>query len=82
MLKRPVGRPPLEVRRYFASFSYQAKSWKERGRVVAKVEWRPGELYPRVGFIVGRWSVRQIVPIVLPTSSPPGLPGHANGRRT
>ena len=52
MLKRPVGRPPLEVRRYFASFSYQAKSWKKPRRVVAKVEWHPGELYPRVGFIV------------------------------
>ena len=52
MLKRPVGRPPLEVRRYYASFSYQAKSWKKPRRVVAKVEWHPGELYPRVGFIV------------------------------
>jgi hypothetical protein len=40
------------VRRYFASFSYQAKSWKKPRRVVAKVEWHPGELYPRVGFIV------------------------------
>jgi hypothetical protein len=52
LLKRPVGRPPLEVRRYCASFSYQAKSWKKPRRVVAKVEWHPGELYPRVGFIV------------------------------
>jgi len=52
LLKRPVGRPPLEVRRYYASFSYQAKSWKKPRRVVAKVEWHPGELYPRVGFIV------------------------------
>src|SRR6266853_284517 len=52
LLKRPVGRPPHEVRRYFASFSYQAQSWKKSRRVVAKVEWHPGELYPRVGFIV------------------------------
>jgi hypothetical protein len=52
LLKRPVGRPPLEVRRYYASFSYQAKCWKKPRRVVAKVEWHPGELYPRVGFIV------------------------------
>jgi len=51
LLKRPVGRPPLELRRYYASFSYQAKSWKKPRRVVAKVEWHPGELYPRVGFI-------------------------------
>ena len=52
LLKRPVGRPPHEVRRSFASFSYQAKSWNKPRRVVAKVEWHPGELYPRVGFIV------------------------------
>jgi hypothetical protein len=52
LLKRPVGRPPHEVRRYFASFYYQAQSWKRARRVVAKVEWHPGELYPRVGFIV------------------------------
>jgi Transposase DDE domain group 1 len=52
LLKRPVGRPPHEVRRYFASFRYQAQSWKKPRRVVAKVEWHLGELYPRVGFIV------------------------------
>jgi hypothetical protein len=52
LLKRPVGRPPQEVRRYYASFSYRAQSWKKPRRVVAKVEWHPGELYPRVGFIV------------------------------
>ena len=52
LLKRPVGRPAHEVRRYFASFGYQAQSWKKPRRVVAKVEWHPGALYPRVGFIV------------------------------
>src|SRR3954468_6979584 len=52
LLKRPVGRPPHEVRRYHASFRYRAGSWDKARRVVAKVEWHPGELYPRVGFIV------------------------------
>jgi len=52
LLKRPVGRPPLTVRRTYASFSYQAASWTMPRRVVAKVEWHPGELCPRVGFIV------------------------------
>ena len=52
LLKRPVGRPPHEVRRYYASFSYQAQSWNKSRHVVAKVEWHPDELYPRVGFIV------------------------------
>jgi hypothetical protein len=56
LLKRPVGRPPHEVRRYYANFSYQAASWTKPRRVVAKVEWHPGELYPRVGFIVTNMS--------------------------
>ena len=49
LLTRPVGRPPNHVRRYYANFSYQAGSWNKKRRVVAKVEWHPGELYPRVG---------------------------------
>ena len=52
LLTRPVGRPPNDVRRYYASFSYQAATWDRARRVVAKVEWYPDELYPRVGFIV------------------------------
>lgn len=52
LLTRPIGRPPNHVRRYYASFSYQAGSWDRKRRVVAKVEWHPGELVPRVGFIV------------------------------
>ena len=52
LLTRPVGRPPNHVRRYYASFSYRAGSWDRKRRVVAKVEWHPGELVPRVGFIV------------------------------
>ena len=52
MLRRPVGRPPHEVRRYYANFRYQAQSWNKPRHVVAKVEWHPGELYPSVGFII------------------------------
>ena len=52
LLTRPIGRLPNHVRRYYASFSYQAGSWNRKRRVVAKVEWYPGELVPRVGFIV------------------------------
>jgi hypothetical protein len=58
LLKRPVGRPPITVRRYYASFSYQAASWTMPRRVVAKVEWYLGKLYPRVGFIVTNLSRR------------------------
>jgi Transposase DDE domain group 1 len=56
LLKRPVGRPPNEVRRYYANFTYQAASWSKPRRVIAKVEWHPGELYPRVGFVVTNMS--------------------------
>ena len=42
----------MTVRRYYASFSYQAQSWNKSRHVATKVEWHPGELYPRVGFIV------------------------------
>src|SRR5258705_5457057 len=49
LLTRPVGRPPHHVRRFHANFSYQAGTWTKPRRVIAKVEWHPGELYPRVG---------------------------------
>jgi hypothetical protein len=37
---------------WYKSFLYQAASWKTARRVVAKVEFHFGELFPRVGFIV------------------------------
>jgi hypothetical protein len=52
LLTRPVGRPPKSVRRYYFSFDYQAQSWDRARRVVAKIEWHPGELIPRFGFVV------------------------------
>jgi Transposase DDE domain group 1 len=44
------------VRRFYANFTYQAASWSKPHRVVANVEWHPGELYPRLGFIVTNMS--------------------------
>src|SRR5919206_156452 len=52
LLTRPVGRPPKKPQVFHAGFSYRAESWSRPRRVVAKVEWHQGELYPRVGFIV------------------------------
>jgi hypothetical protein len=52
LLIRPIGRPPKKPQMFHASFTYQAQSWTKPRRVVAKVEWHQGELYPRVGFIV------------------------------
>ena len=56
LLKRPVGRPPNEARRFHANFTYQAGSRTKPRRVIAKVEWHSGELFPRVGFIVTNMS--------------------------
>ena len=52
LTKRGPGRPPHYVVRHYTSFHYRAKSWSKPRRVVAKVEFHPGELFPRVGFIV------------------------------
>jgi hypothetical protein len=52
LLKRPVGRPPKKPIVWYHEFMYQAQSWDQPRRVVAKVEWHRGELFPRVGFIV------------------------------
>jgi hypothetical protein len=52
-LTRPVGRPPksgIQIR--LVDFRYQAKTWDKDRRVVAKIEWHDGELFPRIGFIV------------------------------
>ena len=47
-----MGRPSRKPKVFYHSFQYQAKSWQRSRRVVAKVEWHTGELFPRVGFIV------------------------------
>jgi len=52
LLTRPVGRPSHRPLVRYKSFLYQAASWKTTRRVVAKVEFHFGELFPRVGFIV------------------------------
>jgi hypothetical protein len=52
LLTRPVGRPSHKPVFWYKSFLYQAASWKTARRVVAKVEFHFGELFPRVGFIV------------------------------
>src|SRR6516165_1154123 len=52
LLTRPVGRPSHKPVVWYKGFLYQAASWKTARRVVAKVEFHCGELFPRVGFIV------------------------------
>jgi hypothetical protein len=56
LMTRPVGRPPRKPVVFFHALSYQAASWKSSRRVIAKVEWHQGELFPRIGFIVTNMS--------------------------
>ena len=71
LLTRPVGRPPRKPIVWFADFSYRAASWDRVRRVIAKVEWHQGELFPRVGFIVTNMSAQA-----------PGVVHFYNGRGT
>ena len=52
-LVRPVGRPPKSgIQVKTVDLHYQAKSWDRPRRVVAKIEWHRGELFPRIGFVI------------------------------
>jgi len=63
LLTRPVGRPPQKPIILYHSFQYRAASWDKSRRVVAKIEWYAGELFPRIGFIVTnlRWKSSNVV---------------------
>jgi hypothetical protein len=63
LLTRRVGRPSQKPKVFYHSFQYQAKSWQRSRRVVAKIEWHRGELFPRVGFIVTNltWRSKRVV---------------------
>lgn len=71
LLTRPVGRPPKKPIVLLYDFQYQAVSWDKSRRVVAKIEWHQGELFPRVGFIVTNMS-----------ATPEGVVHFYNGRGT
>ena len=66
LLKRPVGSPSREPKITYHGFRYTAGTWEEERRVVAKIEWRLGELFPRVGFVVTNlsWWSRNVCCIV------------------
>ena len=63
LLTRPVGRPPKKPIVRYHSFQYKAASWSKSRRVMAKIEWHSGELFPRIGFIVTnlRWKSSNVV---------------------
>jgi len=71
LLQRPVGQLPGKPATLYHDFQYQAKSWDRPRRVVAKMEWHYGELFPRVGFIITNLSAK-----------PEGVVHFYNGRGT
>jgi len=71
LLTRPVGRPPKKPSVLLYEFQYKAASLDQPRRVVAKVEWHQGELFPRVGLIVTTMSAK-----------PEGVVHFYNGRGT
>ena len=62
-MTRPVGRPSGKPKVFYHSFRYQAGSWDRDRRVVVKIAWHAGELFPRVGFIVTnlKWRSKRVV---------------------
>jgi hypothetical protein len=63
LTRRPGDWPGRRRVVRYKSFHYRAGSWQKARRVVAKVEWHLGELFPRVGFIVTnlRWWSKNVV---------------------
>src|SRR5215831_11179334 len=62
-LTRPVGRPPRKPKVFYYNLRYRARSWDQVRRVVVKIVWHAGELFPRVGFIVTnlKWRAKKVV---------------------
>ena len=71
LLEPPTEWPSREPMVSYHDFAYQGQSWRLPRRVVAKVEWHRGELFPRVGFIVTNLSY-----------PPKGIVRFYNGRGT
>jgi hypothetical protein len=71
LLVRPTEWPSRRPIVSYHDCTYQAQSWSVSRRVVAKVEWHQGELFPRAGFIVTNLSY-----------PPKGIVRFYNGRGT
>jgi hypothetical protein len=51
-LIKSIKRDKEKVVVVYKDFLYQAASWTKARRIVVKIEYPPGEIFPRVGFIV------------------------------
>jgi len=70
-LERPEALEPGVPAVSYHDLLYQAGTWERPRRVVSKIEWHAGELFPRVGFIVTNR-----------TDPAPGVVRFYNGRGT
>ena len=63
MMSRPIEKDRTKIITVYKDFLYQATSWNKARRIVTKIEYPPGEIFPRVGFIVTnlRWQDKKIV---------------------
>jgi hypothetical protein len=63
LMKPPPGWPGSGRQVRYKIFRYRAGSWQKKRRVVAKIEWPAGELFPKVGFIVTNltWWPKRVV---------------------
>jgi len=63
LVKRPVGQPPKKPVMRYCSFVYRAQSWDRPRRVIGKIEFHHGELFPRINFVVTNlsWSSKRVV---------------------
>ncbi len=61
--KRPAGKSKDKIIVVYKDFPYQAASWNKARRIVTKIEYPPGEIFPRVGFIVTnlKWQDKKVV---------------------
>jgi hypothetical protein len=57
LTRRLLGRQPNHVVPRYTSIHYRAKSWSKARRIVANIEFRLGELFPTVGFLVTNHSL-------------------------
>jgi Transposase DDE domain group 1 len=62
-MTRPVGRPSHKPKVFYHNLRYRAGSWDQARRVVVKIAWHAGELFPRVGFVVTnlKWRAKRVV---------------------
>ena len=62
-LIKSIKRHKEKVVVVYKDFLYQAASWNKARRIVTKIEYPPGEIFPRVGFIVTslKWQEKKVV---------------------